>query len=728
MLKSRLFCAAAVAALFMLPAFQAQAADADAAGANATVLDELTVTAARGGQLDALDVSTTTLSRADVQQAPETTIDQIVNKIPGVFTSQQPGSQLHPTGQPFNIRGFGTTTNVNTLVMIDGAPMNDPYFRTIDWSQAPRDSVNRIEVIRGGGASSLWGNLAMGGIVNIVTEAPGPDSNRLGLSYGSFNTYSGDLSLGTALPGGVRLGAGYSLTTSDGYNQTPAAFRNPYMASTSSRNQNATAAAVFTPSDTATFYVRFLDHRIREDDLVWNLTNNLWRTDRLSFGGTDFLSKATSLNFAGWYSWHTMETTNVSQTPSFSIFNPSVGAPYVSQTESVSYQSVGGSAFVDSAWKALTNIKVGADFRIIEAKDPLNLFATTGQTGAILAKAEHAFEGIFLQATLTPPSVPMDVTLGLREDFWQTRHGSLTGQYKGAAFGNALPDHSYSHFDPRLGVRYPLTDALDLRAAVYENFAAPGMNQMYRAFISGVNFTTSNPTLTAQTNLGEEVGFDVRHGGFSLEVTGYTNDLKNFIDYATVQSGCASANNFCGTNISTIAGGSLRQYVNAGDATLRGYEVIGRWVVNPAISFNAGYTRTEAYLTSSAYQTPSAGVIPDPVRQQLGQVPLWNVTAGATWRPMDGLLFTAQLKSFPAYWNSTSHTQKNDGATIIDLSASYRVAKPLEVYVAAQNVGSVRYLDQGYGYTTTNGTAVSGSTIPALGMPFNLTAGLRATF
>ena len=156
--------------------------------------------------------------------------------------------------------------------------------------------------------------------------------------------------------------------------------------------------------------------------------------------------------------------------------------------------------------------------------------------------------------------------------------------------------------------------------------------------------------------------------------------------------------------------------------------MIGRWVVNPAISFNAGYTRTEAYLTSSAYQTPSAGVIPDPVRQQLGQVPLWNVTAGATWRPMDGLLFTAQLKSFPAYWNSTSHTQKNDGATIIDLSASYRVAKPLEVYVAAQNVGSVRYLDQGYGYTTTNGTAVSGSTIPALGMPFNLTAGLRATF
>jgi outer membrane receptor protein involved in Fe transport len=44
-----------------------------------------------------------------------------------------------------------------------------------------------------------------------------------------------------------------------------------------------------------------------------------------------------------------------------------------------------------------------------------------------------------------------------------------------------------------------------------------------------------------------------------------------------VQSGCAAANTYCGTGITGINGGTLSQYVNAGDATLRGFEVLGGW-------------------------------------------------------------------------------------------------------------------------------------------------------
>ena len=61
-----------------------------------TDLDTVTVTASRGAALASLDVSTTTISAAQVEAAPENTVDQIVNKIPGVFTSQVPAAQLHP--------------------------------------------------------------------------------------------------------------------------------------------------------------------------------------------------------------------------------------------------------------------------------------------------------------------------------------------------------------------------------------------------------------------------------------------------------------------------------------------------------------------------------------------------------------------------------------------------------------------------------------------------------
>jgi hypothetical protein len=169
------------------------------------------------------------------------------------------------------------------------------------------------------------------------------------------------------------------------------------------------------------------------------------------------------------------------------------------------------------------------------------------------------------------------VTLGLRGDFWQTSDGSLTGAYLGSVLDNTIANQSYARFDPRIGAKLRLARGLALRAAGYSNFAAPGMNQMYRSFIGGSSYTTFNPALRPQTNTGVEAGIEFARAGLTLSATAYANRLKNFIDYATVQSGCAAANTYCGTGITGINGGTLSQYVNAGDATLRGFEVLGGW-------------------------------------------------------------------------------------------------------------------------------------------------------
>jgi outer membrane receptor for ferrienterochelin and colicin len=133
-------------------------------------LATISVMASRGSDLKDMDMSTTIIQHEQIQHAPQTSIDQIVNKIPGVFAPARLSTQIHPTGQLLNIRGFGTSTNGLTLVLLDGIPANDPYFRTINWAQIPKQQVERIEVIRGGGATSLWGNMAMGGVINIITR------------------------------------------------------------------------------------------------------------------------------------------------------------------------------------------------------------------------------------------------------------------------------------------------------------------------------------------------------------------------------------------------------------------------------------------------------------------------------------------------------------------------------------------------------------------------------
>ncbi|MDE2403702.1 MAG: TonB-dependent receptor [Sphingomonadales bacterium] len=688
----------------------------------------IVVTAARGTALKDMDVSATVITAREVEMSPATATDQLVNRIPGVFTLNQPAAVLHPTGDTFSIRGFGTTTNVNTLVMVDGIPANDAFFRVVDWNQVAKSQIGSIEVIRGGGATSLWGNMAMGGIVNILTRAPEAEHMDFDASVGSFRTLSGTATAGLALGGDVVAGLTVSDTTSAGYNKTPEAYRNPAMAATSSNNLNIQGSVRAATGADSSLFLTASWHRLQENNLVWTLTQNRWQTWRVAFGGEKRVGGGR-LALTGWVGGGLMNTTNVSQTPGFSIFNPAVGVPYVSQTENATYHSLGGSLVWQASLGVLKDIKLGVDGRSLSASDPLNLFATTGATGNLLAKAKHHFEGVFAQATLAPGAFPLEVTIGLRGDFWQTADGSLSGNYRGTVLASAIADQSISRFDPRIGMKLALGRGLSLRGAAYSNFAAPGMNQMVRSFIGGTSYTTFNPDLKPQTNLGGEIGLDFNAQGalgeISLQASAYANTLRNFIDFATVQSGCAAANNYCGTGIVGINGGRLNQYVNAGDAVLRGFEVLGSWR-RGRLSAQGGFTYTDAHLTHSLYAAASNGVIPDPVGQQLGQVPEWTLTASAAWRASDALQFNVAVKSFPAYWASTSHVQRNDGATIVDLGAAWEVRPGLTLYTSLQNVGNNRFLDQGLGLTATNGSIVSGSTVPARGMPFWATFGIRA--
>ena len=562
------------AAFFSLPAILLASAAVPSAMAQEQIaanqpIEFVTVTATRGATQQDLDVSSTILTSGQVLEEPEPTIDQIVNKIPGIFTSQQPSGQLHPTGQPFSIRGFGTSTNINTLLLVDGVPANDPYFRTVDWSQVPKDSVESIEVIRGGGASSAWGNLAMGGIVDVVTRQAQP-GYILDVNGGSFNAIDGFASAGFQVADGLDVSVSADGGRTDGYNQTPAQYRNPYMVSTSSQTQDYHLSAVYQPDNATDLYVSLTHHRIAEYGLVWDIAHNAWETDRFAAGGSRALGDAQSANFTLWYGEGSMFTQNASSNPSFSIFTPQNGVPFVSQTETVTYHHMGGSLFYKADWGDFKDIEVGVDGREIWAHDPLNIFSATKQTGAITADAKHHFEGIYAQGSWRPTGIPLEVTAGAREDFWQAVDAGIAGNFQGSTIADTVPNETYTHFSPRVGAKYFLPDGFDLRVAAYSDFAAPGMNQMYRSFISGTSYTTFDATLKPQTNFGREIGADWNSDKYQVSFTLYDNSLTRFIDYATVENACALANNYCGTGITAIAGGSLHQYVNAGNADPQG--------------------------------------------------------------------------------------------------------------------------------------------------------------
>ncbi len=695
----------------------------------------ITVTAGRGTELEDLPLSTTVISREEAQNSPENSADQIINKIPGVFVQNIPSTALHPTGSTFSIRGFGTSTNVNTLVMVDGIPFNDPFFRTVDWARIPKNSIDSIEVIRGGGATSLWGNLAMGGVVNVITRPPQDDKLSVYADYGSYNTVNTGFSGALFKTDKVSMGISYDYSRTNGYNLTPEQYRSPYMTATGSQVNNLTLSTYFTPDADSKYYVKLNLNTTAETTAVWENASNNWNNYVLSAGGTTRFADNSSINMNAWASFQQMKTTNAGQTPAYNIFTPNIGVPYMSQNETDNYQSYGGSIFYQQDFGQFKNVKFGADARLITSNDNIDQFAATGLNSAnLINKGQNTFEGLFVTGTYKFENTPLDVNFGIRQDLYQIANSSLGGAVVGATgslapFSVPLANNSYSSLDPSLGLKYYVNDYLDIRAAAYRNFAAPGMNQLYRTYLSGSSLTIANPNLAPQTNFGQEIGFDLntKNKDANLSFTMFNNQLSNFLDLATMCGTAASCNgSIAGTGLAPGSVSTLRQYVNAGNATIRGYEILADAQVTRDVKANIGFTQTWAYLSTSDFDNGTSPA--DPTNAQLGQVPPWMLNAGVVWQATSELNLSGQLQSFPSYWNNTAHTQQNDAATLVNVGFRYQLDKTVQLYGSIQNLFNTSYLAQGMTYTTFQGSTVSGSGVPALGMPRWFTLGMRASF
>ncbi|MFH1783057.1 MAG: TonB-dependent receptor [Candidatus Omnitrophota bacterium] len=105
-------------------------------------------------------------------------------------------SNSTPKTVKVDIRGFADTSVSNVLVLIDGRKVNSIDMSGADWVQVPVETIERIEVIKGAG-SVLYGDNAVGGVINIVTKKGRGDkaSGSAGVKYGSYNLIKEDVEL-----------------------------------------------------------------------------------------------------------------------------------------------------------------------------------------------------------------------------------------------------------------------------------------------------------------------------------------------------------------------------------------------------------------------------------------------------------------------------------------------------------------------------------------------------
>jgi iron complex outermembrane receptor protein len=137
---------------------------------------------------DTLPANVTVITAEDVQKSTARTASDLLKNLAGIEVKQYSGTTIT---NKVDIRGFGEVGEANTLILVDGRKVNRPDMGVPDLTVVPLNRIERVEVLRGG-AAVLYGDGAVGGVVNIITKKRQEEGHTLTLQseYSSDETYS----------------------------------------------------------------------------------------------------------------------------------------------------------------------------------------------------------------------------------------------------------------------------------------------------------------------------------------------------------------------------------------------------------------------------------------------------------------------------------------------------------------------------------------------------------
>lgn len=143
------------------------------------------------------------ITREEIEKRHYTDLTEAIKRIPGV-TFQNPGYRGGEYGYQFYNNGVSINGDTRVIILVDGRRVDNAASSRIDSSSTSgskstgvnldqvtnMENVDKIEVIKGPGAS-VYGADATGGVINIITRKGGTkDVGTLDLSTGSWDKHN----------------------------------------------------------------------------------------------------------------------------------------------------------------------------------------------------------------------------------------------------------------------------------------------------------------------------------------------------------------------------------------------------------------------------------------------------------------------------------------------------------------------------------------------------------
>ena len=164
-------------------------AQEEPAQAEEVMMDEVVVTATRfERETEKVPAKVTIIDREDIEKSGAYNVPEVLRDLGGVHIRDLSGNRVN---QIVDMGGFGEGSQHRTAVLINGRRLNPIDMSNVRWSTISLDMVERIEVMHGGNAV-LYGDNAMGGVINIITRRPEEgvqgDIEAMGGSFDTFGT------------------------------------------------------------------------------------------------------------------------------------------------------------------------------------------------------------------------------------------------------------------------------------------------------------------------------------------------------------------------------------------------------------------------------------------------------------------------------------------------------------------------------------------------------------
>lgn len=452
-----------------------------AVAAENTTLDEVVVTATRTAQSQqTLIADSTVIDSEEIKRAGQSTLLEVLQRQPGIEVTQNGGA-----GKTSGIFMRGTNTS-HVVILIDGVRMQSATAGTTTLENIPVQHIDRIEIVRGP-ASSLYGQDAIGGVIQIFTKK----------GIQGFKPYA-NLGLGT-----------YDTSLAE------AGLRGKQNDTTYALNVSANKTNGFSALDTA-------NPNLNDKDGYRNLAVSGSLSHLITEGheiGLTLLHSKGRTRFDNRF--------NLTGT-----FNPAFSSH--ADIENHTYSLFSKNQILDQ-WHSTLRIGQGFDESITYDADAI------GQTRSLFRTKQDQLNW---QNDIALPIGVLTLMYDRLEDkvdssteFKSTRRTneayvvSYVANIQAHTFqASAREDHNSSfgnNVTGGLGYGYQINNAWRITGSYGSAFKAPSFNDLY--FPDSFGFVTSNPNLRPEKSDNLETSVRYRDDTSSASITAYENKIRDLI-------------------------------------------------------------------------------------------------------------------------------------------------------------------------------------------------------